>query len=361
MKVLHVHTESGWGGGEKQLMQLIDGLNSEGVQSSLFCHRHSELANRCADNSIPHVTSTSTSVFGFGYYKLFRLIRHTAPDIIHAHTSKAHTIVIILSLFIRTRPLIVTRRMNNPVKNNFLGKFKYTNKRIKKIICVSEAVQKTLSAAVNAEKLVWIYGGIAIEKTRHQINRSFLSDRYPMLKGKKVAGFVGSFTDVKDPLLFIDTAKKLLSEKPDLMFVMIGDGELRLDVDELIKEYDLSSSFLFTGFLEEMIPAISSLDLLLVTSKNEGIPNAILEAFACEVPVVSVNVGGITELIDHEQTGLLAERSALGLATCSQRLLEDNVLRKRLIDGASRKLGLFDYRIGIRKTAGLYQELLGKK
>ena len=361
MKVLHVHTEPGWGGGEKQLILLLNGINSEGVEYKLLCQNGSEIARHCSISSIPH-ESASFSIFNLVcYFRLWSLIREMSPGIIHAHTSKAHSMLVILSLFVKTPPIVVTRRMNNPVKDNFLGKFKYNTNSIRKIICVSQAVMNTLKKDVSEKKLVNIYGGINIHEAQAQINRSLLTDQYPVLKGKKVIGFIGSLTAIKDPLLFIKTAKKLHSERSDLMFVIMGDGPLKSETSKHIESAGLTKSFVLTGFLENTIAALSGLDQLIVTSRNEGIPNVILEAFACKVAAVAVNVGGIPELIAHEHSGLLSQRSELELAACSKRLLENGILRKRIIDGASNKLEQFDYRIGIQKTLELYENLIGIK
>lgn len=354
MKILHVNLEKSWGGGEKQLMQLIEESEPEHF---VVCLRQSMLEEYCLKYHIQHrAIQFSSPYFPDSTIQLIAIVNHYNPDIIHLHTSKSHTLGVIANWFIKLPPLVVTRRMNNPVKLNSFSRHKYNHPAIKKFICVSEAVKTSLLPVVPAHKLETVYGGIRLNNT--SLDRNFLKTTYPVLEDKKVIGFVGSLTDVKDPLLFIETAELLLKNNPELMFIMIGDGAMNEIVIEELEKRNLTEAFILAGFIQESFAAISGLDLLLVTSKNEGIPNVILEAFLAKIPVVSVNIGGIPELIEDGKTGLLTQRIASDLTEKAQKIIDDTYYAQKLLEAASEKVKKFSHTKGVKKTIRIYQELL---
>ena len=358
MKVLHVNLETHWGGGEKQLTQLIEGSS---VENRLFCVRNSKLHQSCQENHLNHYCVASSSPYNLlSIFKFIRVCKQFKPDIIHLHTSKAHTLGVMVQWFNKTTPLVVTRRMSSTLKTNSFSRYKYNHPSIKKIICVSEAVRTAVSKLVHEKKLTTIYGGVNISQTEEKIDRDFLTKRYPQLVGKQVIGFVGSLTDVKDPLLFIEVAARISQRLPDAAFIMIGEGELKDDLLNRVNQLNLTKAVHFTGFIEASVAAISSLDLLLITSKNEGIPNVILEAFVTKTPVVAVDVGGIPELIQNDKTGKLSSREPEELAKQAIEVLTNSDLSEMLAENAYDKALEFNYQKGIDHTLRLYEEILSK-
>ena len=137
MKILHVNLEMHWGGGEKQLIQLIE---ESSLESVLICIRSSKLHEYCLAKQLPHYCMSSRSPYNIQSISGFiKASKQYKPDIIHLHTSKAHTLGVIAGWFYQSPPLVVTRRMSTPLKDNFFSKYKYNHSGVKKIICVSQA------------------------------------------------------------------------------------------------------------------------------------------------------------------------------------------------------------------------------
>lgn len=362
MKVLHVSSESNWGGGEKQIALLLEGSIQSGLEVMALCKAKSALEDYCLSQKIKYQSTSFRSILDLKTLIQFaKTIDDFEPDIIHVHSSKAHSLIVILSAFKRLPQVIVSRRMNNPIKSNIFSQHKYNHPKINKIICVSQAVKQTLSRHVPEEKLQVIYGGIDLAATKQSINQQAILNQYPTLKQKRLIGFVGSLTEVKAPSLFIETAEIILQHTDDCHFIFIGDGELRHSLKAQLEEKGLSKHFTFTGFVQNAIPFLSSLDLLMVTSRNEGIPNVILEAFISNVPVVSVEVGGISELIEANHTGILAKRNAKELANACIQALSDNGFASELTKNATEKVSKFTYENGIRQTLALYRDVLNQQ
>jgi len=120
-----------------------------------------------------------------------------------------------------------------------------------------------------------------------------------------LVGYVGRFTAVKNPSLLVDVAHRVLQRAPQARFVLVGDGELRPDVERQIAELDLAGRVTLAGWQRDMPAVYAALDVLALTSLNEGTSVTAIEALAAGVPVVATAVGGMADVVADGQTGLL--------------------------------------------------------
>ncbi len=123
--------------------------------------------------------------------------------------------------------------------------------------------------------------------------------------GESLVGIVGRLTSIKNHSLFLEAIRFLLAEKREIRasFLIVGDGELRKDLEEMTRELALTDRVLFTGWIKDLKSFYADLDILALTSDNEGTPVAVIEAMAAEVPVIATDVGGVRELISDRETG----------------------------------------------------------
>jgi glycosyltransferase involved in cell wall biosynthesis len=153
-------------------------------------------------------------------------------------------------------------------------------------------------------------------------------------------GWVGRLTAIKDPELFIQSAAATRSRWPEARYVLVGDGELHKACEELIRSNALDGHVSILGWRRQLENIYSSLDMLVLTSINEGTPMVMLEAMASGRAVVAVDVGGVRDLMagtpipDGElqvfQNGILAPRDANSIANAISYLLEHQKLRERM-------------------------------
>ena len=139
--------------------------------------------------------------------------------------------------------------------------------------------------------------------------------------GDFVVGVVGRLAEVKRPEQAVDVFELLADRHPRLHLVFVGDGDQRRALERRIADSG-SRAVHMLGAMENMETVLAALDAVLLTSRSEGMPVALIEAAAAGLPVVGTDVGGVSELVVHERTGLLGttvEELAFGLA----RLLED--------------------------------------
>ncbi|MEB2782441.1 glycosyltransferase [Algoriphagus sp. C2-6-M1] len=123
----------------------------------------------------------------------------------------------------------------------------------------------------------------------------------------KIIGIVAVFRDQKRLWIWIDLALKILQKCPETHFLLVGDGEWRSRLEKQIEESGKAAHFHLVGVQKQVVPYLSIMDIYLSTSEFEGLPIAMLEAMACEVPVVATRAGGIGEVVQHGVQGFLSE------------------------------------------------------
>ena len=131
--------------------------------------------------------------------------------------------------------------------------------------------------------------------------------RYSLPESEYIIANTAALSEEKDYFTFIDTAKKSIENGLDALFLIVGKGNLELEIKSYIESQQMNKHIHMLGFIHDMNDILSHIDLLLVTSKQEGLGSSILDAFSKKIPVVATKVGGIPELVLHEETGMLAD------------------------------------------------------
>lgn len=184
-----------------------------------------------------------------------------------------------------------------------------------------------------------------------------------------VVGIVGRLTAVKNHLRFLEIAARLRREHGDLCarhqlrFAIIGDGELRDALEARARELNLFPAVVFTGNIRNQFDYLADLEILALTSDNEGTPLTIIEAMACGIPVIATDVGGVRDLLGRDERGLLVGKTDVaGFAGQLAALVGDPARRQAL---AEKGLQYVRVNHSLERLVGdldrLYQELLTAK
>jgi glycosyltransferase involved in cell wall biosynthesis len=267
---------------------------------------------------------------------LKRELAEFAPDVVHTHASKAGV------LGRRSARGLGVPRVHTFHGHVLEGYFPETLSRwiiglerrlaseTDRVVAVSHATADDLTrlGVVPEEKLVVVPPGIELEPFlaleprpagRHGALRELLGAQ----QDDVVVGVVGRLAEVKRPELAVDVFATLAARFPKLQLVFIGDGDRRGGLERQIAGLgELAPRVHMVGAVPDMPPVMADLDIVLLTSRTEGLPIALIEAAASGLPVVATDVGGVSELVAHERTGFLgatADELAYGLA----QLLED--------------------------------------
>lgn len=172
-----------------------------------------------------------------------------------------------------------------------------------------------------------------------------------------LAGIPGRLVPVKDH----ETLFSALATVPDVHLAVLGDGELRQTLEGMAHSLGIAGRTHFTGWWEDMPGALADLDVVVLSSRNEGTPVALIEALAAGRPVIATDVGGVRHVVQDSETGWLAPPGdPAALAELLRRVLEHRELAARLAaEGRRRVAQRFGQANMIASHVALYQELLG--
>ncbi|HNI46191.1 MAG TPA: glycosyltransferase, partial [Chitinophagales bacterium] len=260
-------------------------------------------------------------------------------------------------------PIVLSRRVDFPIQNNWYSYYKYNHPQIKRIICVSDAIRQIITPSIRkSEKVCTVHSGIDFDRfdTATPNAASNLRQQYQIPAATLLIGNVAALADHKDYFTFIDTAQILLEAGLNAVFWAIGEGEQRQVLQQYAQTKGVTDRLIFTGFRADIPQILPQLNLQLVTSKTEGLGTAVADAMYCRIPVVATAAGGIPELIEHGKTGLLAPvQDAPALAKHVQQLLQQKAWQQSMIDNAYRKVvEHFSLQSMAKKTWQVYAEVV---
>lgn len=363
MRILHIATAKTWRGGEQQLAYLMEEIKAQGIHQHLLCVKNSRMAKKAQALGIPCSFGKKRTSLSLSFaLKVSQTCQKQAIDIIHTHDAHAHTFAVWgAQLFGNKTPIIVSRRVDFPIKKSFLSQFKYNHDCVKKIVCVSDAVKNIAAAGLsNHNTLTVVHDGIDLQKfdlTPSNVLRKEwgIEDQYRLI------GNVSALAPHKDYFTFIDTVQAFVTSGfvTPVKFLIIGEGALKKALKAYAAEKGVQQHIIFTGFRNDIAQVLKELDIFLMTSKTEGLGTSIIDAMACCVPVVATNAGGIPELVIHQKTGLLASVfDSKTLAAHCNLLLTDTELRENIIREAKEHANAFSKKEMGLKTLACYRSVL---
>ncbi len=360
INVLHVSSPLSWRGGEQQLYYLHSGLKDRGYNSAVFCPNESILASRLTIDE--RVLYNKRSGFDIGAaYSLAKFCRMHKTNIIHAHDAHAHTTAVLSSLFFGNKvPIFLSRRVDFEIGKSWFSRFKYNYKQIKVIACVSDLIRSMVEPKIHAEhvKVLTIHSGVDLTRFEN-VTPINLREELHVDKNEKLVANFSALADHKDYFTFLKTAKEVCKNRNDVTFLIFGKGELEEELKNYSNTLGITDKVIFAGFRKDLPSVYPNIDVLLFTSKTEGLGTTILDAFASKTPVVATRAGGIPEMVIHNQTGLLAEvGDANSLAEHVELMLDNRDFANTIRSQALLKAQEFTVSSMIDKTENSYKKVL---
>jgi glycosyltransferase involved in cell wall biosynthesis len=204
-----------------------------------------------------------------------------------------------------------------------------------------------------------------IDPARFQVRKENKEPRQTLgiPPGAPVVGTVGRLTSVKRQDLLLKAFAQLRQRIPQAHLLIIGDGPLKAELQNLAKQFGIEQVTHFVGYQAEPQKFLHLCDVFALTSASEGIPQALLEACAAGIPAVGSRVGGVPEVIEHGRTGLVfAHGDKDGLTACLVNLLHDPDFARSLAEAArSHVEAHFHIRRMAREYHQQFVELLGRQ
>ena len=307
MKILHINTEKTWRGGEQQTLYLLQSLIERHIRCHLVCQARSPLETKALEAGVevfPIVMRGEADLAAS--LRIRKLITTHGYDIVHSHTSHAHTLAFFASLGCRISRL-VTRRVDfsvfrhrflpiNGIKYRFMADY---------YIAISHKIKKVMvNDGIGADRIFVVHSGIDLQRFE-RVAGAHLVEEFNLKPDERVVINVAHLAGHKGQKYLIHAIPQVLAVIPNVRFFIIGEGELMSKLQALSVSLGIGHALKFTGFRNDVGAFYKLADLFVMSSVQEGLGTAILDALALGKPVVAANSGGIPEIIKDGETGRL--------------------------------------------------------
>jgi glycosyltransferase involved in cell wall biosynthesis len=373
VKVMQVIARMNVGGPAVLVADLMRNLDSQMFSTVLvtgYCDENEsdyldEVAQDVAAIRIPGLGRSVSPLKDLGaLFLLIKEIRKYKPDVIHTHTAKAGVLGRIAGLIARPKATRV-HTFHGHLLHGYFGSgktrlvillekvFGFITHRF---IAIGNVVEKDLLRAGIARdsKFEVIYPGL------HDLDKYPKADARAALAldpNKKYLVFVGRLTTIKCPERLIDLARFLKDKHPECWLLIAGAGELLETLSTQAQREELPVTFL--GWRNDIGMILSASDIAVLCSDNEGIPLTLIQASQAGLPIVSTDVGSVSDIVVSGTTGLLTEVSSKGLIEGVSVLLDDPALGQRLgVAGQERAREFFSSRTMVERHERMYSQSL---
>lgn len=355
--VLHVSGEWQWQGGEQQLSYLLTLLDHR-VRHEVVCPHGSRLHLFCREHRIPcHLYRTGRLRVLKMVVLLRKLYKTGRFQILHCHDRHA----CIATWFSRVPlPTLVLHRASDELLDTVWNRLRFSRKYLKFVVCPSRHVAQQVEEVIKDPSLIKvIYSSIDPTMFYKHPRSNALRNELGVKEHETLIGTIGMIRRRKDLPTFINVAEQLIKQGKMVRFVIIGEGPEMQSIQRLLEQKQLTGKVTMTGFRDDLSAVYPDLDIFLLTSNAEGFSTVILEAFASGVPVVASAVGGITEIVEEEVSGLLAQPGDVEDFTAQViRLMETSKLAERMSTNARAMMERFEANTMVRAYHRVYLDML---
>jgi len=358
IRVLHVIDHLGYGGAPFVVKNIAERIDAGRIETFV-----------CALRTNPEALPIKTTLVNLGYRKynplaflaIARLCKKHKIDLIHAHLQKAAIGSLVASYFCDAKIIL---HEHGPIFRGGTGcifrwLLRAFGSRAAGAIANSQAAKAALVRAAGLDE-----GSIHVvsnfinstQLDRKLYDRNQARERLGLAGDDIVVGFVGRLDPCKGADVLIHAASMLCKGNERYRFVMIGDGVQKKELHELALRLGLEEKIVFTGLCKNTAEVMIAFDMAVVPSRREAFGIAAVEFMQMRIPVIASAVGGLVEIIRHEETGiLLSELSPEAIAQAVEQLARDSTLRESLAEKAEAFSRKFDGREQLRQLTQIYE------
>ena len=357
---LHIDTARSWRGGQNQVLLTVLGMRALGHRAMLVAHAAGELRQRAKEGLDLVPLTPKTEMDLAAAWRLSRLIKQLGPDIVHAHDPHGvamAALALSMSTQLAKPPLVAARRVDFHLKGNALSRWKY--RQVDCFVCASDAIRAMLVAdGVPAARAVTVHEGIDLGR----VEAAPVADLHAELwlpHHAPLVGNVAALVPHKGQRHLIEAAAVVIQKVPDARFVIAGEGELRPQLERLIKERHLEKHVFLAGFRPDILSVHKAFDIFVMSSITEGLGTSLLDAMACGKPIVATTAGGMPEVVADGRTGILVPpRDHETMAAAIVKLLTEETARAEMgAAGLARVRTLFSAERMVQDTLAVYRRV----
>jgi glycosyltransferase involved in cell wall biosynthesis len=332
--VLHVAGSAGWAGGEVYLVTLAGALDRARFRLGVVVPEPGPLVDRLRALGVPTalVPLAERLVNPAALWALARQFRRQRPAIVQSHGARSN-VYTRLAARLAGVPVVLSTVHNSlfdyevsPARRRaYVAAERWTSGLADRVIAVSGAVARDLVQryGLPAGKVVVVRNGIDADAFRPARTPEAVRAELGLGPAARPIGVAARMTEQKGHVHLLDALPAVAARVPDVACVLIGDGPLRGALEARARALGVLERCRFTGARSDVADLVAALELVVLPSRSEGLPFALLEAMALGRPVVATAVGGCPEVVDEGRTGLLVPAGdPAALAGAIWRLLE---------------------------------------
>ncbi|MHB1222956.1 MAG: glycosyltransferase family 4 protein [Gemmatimonadaceae bacterium] len=357
LRILHLDTERGWRGGERQLLWLAEELRRQGHLCYVAARSGELLADRSRRRGMPTVSCNPAGEADLiAAMRLRRMLRLLDVEVIHAHTAHALALAVLATMG-RPIPVVAARRVDFPLRRNAATRWKYAHAAA--VVAVSGAVRDVLvRGGLPARRVTVVHDGVDLEREIVAASPEALS-ALGVPPGAPLAVQVAQMVGHKDPVTFVRAVAAARQVVPGLHALLVGEGDERPAVERTIAELGLGGTVHLTGYRTDADSLLAAADVAVLSSREEGMGSVLLDALMLGRPAVATRAGGIPEVLEDGVSGLLApvgDAAALGAAIA--RVLTEPELAARLGTAGRARVERFSMPRTAAATLEVYRRVL---
>ena len=367
--VLHTESSPGLGGQEIRTLHEARWIREQGWRVIVAAQSGGKLAVQAREAGVETVAMPMRRAWDVAAVgRLVRLIRGERVSIVHTHSSIDGWLGGMAARLARV-PVVRTRHVSIPIRRGWNPVYTQLADRV---VTSGEAIRAlVLAAGVPPERVVAIPAGVELanyDRTAAAINGA-AADRErghdallaSLGLARPVVGSVAMFRGSKGHDHLLEAFQLLRAEVPGARLLLVGDGIRRQWVESLAHERGLGDAVVFAGFRDDVPALLAAMDCFaLASTRTEGVPQSLLQAFAAGTPVVATRIGGIPEVVEDGRTGLLVPpEDPRALAGALAAVLRDGAAARERAARARRLVEeRFSHRAAVGRLLALYEELL---
>jgi len=361
-RVLHVDEQSGWRGGEQQMLYLARGLARRCVPTAAVLQRGGVAARRAGEAGVRvHQLAMRGEWDLRAAYRIARIAREGRFNILHSHTAHAHTLALVAArLWMPKCRVVAHRRIEFAVGRRMLGlgRLKYLFGTTA-YVAISNRVKETLTAAGVPEWRIFVVRSVT-EPERFADVAPIPRAELGIPQDAFVVGNIGALVSHKDHRTLLEACRVVRDALPQTWVVIVGEGPLRQALMDKARRLHLDDRLVMTGFRWDVPRLIGAFDVFALGSSEEGLCSTLLEVAAAGCPIVATDAGGVREAVLPDRTGLVVPiRSPRALAKGILTFAEDPALARRMAArGRERVRSRFTPDVLTEQTLAVYRRAL---
>lgn len=369
-RIMHIAQSSG--GVERYILMLLKNMDSSKYENILVCSNDYKKENyiglvnafECINMIRPiNILSDFKAIIN-----IRNIIKKYNPNIVYMHSSKGGALGRIANIGMRNNSIYNPHgwsfNMDCDAKRRAI--YRWSERLLSRlcniIIAISDYEKKSAikNKICRPDKIRVIYNGIDIEEyERKKETYSLTRDNLGIQSDAYIIGTVGRLSKQKAPDTFIKAAGIIKKYIPKAFFLMVGDGEMKNEIEDLVRKMDLQKSVLVTGWVNEPMEYIRLFDQAMLLSRWEGFGLVLAEYMLAKKPIIATRVDAISDLIIDRENGLLVKMDDIdAIARASVEIYEDNELVNLMIINGFR---IVNARFNIKRVILELEALFNKK